>query len=167
MRTTIYIIIILLFSNTIQAQNYIQKSPKKAGIYSAIIPGVGQVYTKKYWTIPIIYTGLITSAYYIKENHNLYSLYKKTYLDREKGQNNDSFTDIYNNNELVNLTEQHKRNRDISVLLFSLTYILNIIDASVHAHLFNYDVNENISLNIIPTYRSENHIEGVTLSIKL
>ena len=61
------------------------KIPKRAGLYSAILPGAGQVYTKKYWKVPIIYAGLITSAYYIKESHDLYDLYKQTYLNRLAG----------------------------------------------------------------------------------
>ena len=59
-----------------EAQESLVKIPKRAGMYSAIIPGAGQVYTKKYWKVPIIYAGLITSAYYFKENHDLYDLYK-------------------------------------------------------------------------------------------
>ena len=58
------------------------KIPEKAGLYSAIIPGAGQVYTKKYWKVPIIYAGLITSAYYIHENATLYNLYKQTYINK-------------------------------------------------------------------------------------
>ena len=66
----------LLFSGSITtaqittAQENIVKIPTRAALYSTILPGAGQVYTKKYWKVPIIYAGLITSAYYIKENHN-------------------------------------------------------------------------------------------------
>ena len=68
----IFIALFLTFSGVCEAQESIVKIPKKAGIYSAILPGSGQVYTKKYWKVPIIYAGLITSAYYFKENHHKY-----------------------------------------------------------------------------------------------
>ena len=82
-----YILFTCLFlcASTIIAQESVVKIPKKAGMYSALLPGAGQVYTKKYWKVPIIYAGLITSAYYIKENHDLYDIYKQTYLNRLNG----------------------------------------------------------------------------------
>ena len=131
-----------------EAQESLVKIPKRAGMYSAIIPGAGQVYTKKYWKVPIIYAGLITSAYYFKENHDLYDLYKSTYLNRIDGNTTDNLD--YSNTDLITLTEFYRRNREVSALLFTLTYILNIVDASVSAHLFEYDVTEDISLHFQP-----------------
>ena len=72
----------LFFSVSIKAQESVVKIPKKAALYSAIIPGAGQVYTKKYWKIPLIYAGLITSAYHINESHALYDTYKQAYINR-------------------------------------------------------------------------------------
>lgn len=141
------------------------KTPKKAGIYSALLPGAGQVYTKKYWKVPIIYAGLITSGYYIKESHGLYNLYKQTYLNRLDGDRSDTFS--YDDAQLVILTEHYRRNREISALLFSLTYALNIVDASVSAHLFDYNVSEDISLHIQPIYMAKENASGLSLLIKL
>ena len=75
----------LFFSVSIKAQESVVKIPKKAALYSAIIPGAGQVYTKKYWKVPFIYAGLITSAYYINESHTLYDTYKQAYINRLDG----------------------------------------------------------------------------------
>ena len=136
-------------------------------MYSALLPGAGQVYTKKYWKVPIIYAGLITSAYYIKESHNLYNLYKQTYLNRLDGDRTDDFSDKYTDANLLTLTEHYKRNAEVSALLFTLTYVLNIVDASVSAHLFNYDVSEDISLHIQPIYMAKENASGLSLSIKL
>jgi hypothetical protein len=137
--TTIFIL--LFTTNNIYAQNISSdyklrnmekhKSPKKAAILS-IIPGAGQFYTEKYWKIPIIYSALITSAYYINDNKDHY-----------------------------------KRNREISVMLFSLTYLLNIIDASVNAHLFEYEVNENLSIQIRPVKMIDSHHTGIALNIRI
>lgn len=158
---------VLLFACNINAQEPAVKIPKRAALYSALLPGAGQVYTKKYWKVPIIYGGLITSAYYINESHKLYDLYKTTYLNRLNGNNNDEFADTYTNENLQTLTEHYRRNREISALLFTLTYVLNIVDASVNAHMFDYNVSDDLSLHIQPVYFSKENATGVSLSIKL
>ena len=156
------IALFLIFTGMCEAQESLVKIPKRAGMYSAIIPGAGQVYTKKYWKVPIIYAGLITSAYYFKENHDLYDLYKSTYLNRIDGNTTDNLD--YSNTDLI---DQYRRNREISIMYFSLTYILNIVDASVSAHLFDYDVTEDISLHFQPIYMAKENANGLSLSIKL
>ncbi len=153
------------FSFTTSAQEYGEKIPKKAGLYSAILPGSGQVYTKKYWKVPVIYGGLITSAYYINESNDLYQLYKSTYLNRLDGDFTDNLN--YSDSDLRTLTEHYRRNREVSALLFTLTYILNIVDASVNAHLFDYDVSEDLSLHIQPVYFSKENASGFSLSFNL
>ncbi len=153
------------FSFTTSAQEYGEKIPKKAGLYSAILPGSGQVYTKKYWKVPVIYGGLITSAYYINESNDLYQLYKSTYLNRLDGDFSDNLN--YSDSDLRTLTEHYRRNREVSALLFTLTYILNIVDASVNAHLFDYDVSEDLSLHIQPVYFSKENASGFSLSFNL
>ena len=158
---------LLFFTNTLIAQESVVKIPKRAGLYSAILPGAGQVYTKKYWKIPIIYAGLITSAYYINESHNLYDLYKQTYLNRMAGDRTDEFTNNYTDANLLTLKDHHRINREISALLFTLVYVLNIVDASVSAHLFDYDISEDISLHIQPIYMQKEYTSGLSLSIKL
>tara|TARA_B100001250_G_scaffold44036_1_gene34647 strand:- start:481 stop:975 length:495 start_codon:yes stop_codon:yes gene_type:complete len=133
-------------------ENY--KSPKKAAILS-IIPGGGQVYTKKYWKVPIIYSALFASGYYIIDNNKNYKHYRDTYLNRINGIGDD-YPD--SNSQLITKKDYYKRNREISIMLFSLAYILNIVDASVNAHLFQYDIDENISLKIEPfSYDRFNH----------
>ena len=149
------------------AQETENKIPKKAGLYSAILPGAGQVYTKKYWKVPIIYAGLITSAYYIKQSNDFYQLYKTTYLNRLDGNNSDEFYGQYSNPDLIILTDHYRRNREISILCFVGTYILNIVDASVNAHLFDYDVSDDLSLHIQPVYFSKENATGLSLSFNL
>ena len=163
----IFFAYLFFLGSTIIAQESAVKIPKRAGLYSAILPGAGQVYTKKYWKVPIIYAGLITSAYYIKENHTLYNLYKQTYINRLDGNRTDEFTNQYTDANLRTLTEHYRRNTEVSILLFTLTYVLNIVDASVSAHLFDYDVSENISLHIQPMYMVKENTSGLSLSIKL
>ena len=161
----IFLALFIIVSATSSAQEYGDKIPKKAALYSAILPGAGQVYTKKYWKVPVIYGGLITSAYYINESNDFYQLYKSTYLNRLDGDFNDNLN--YSDSDLRTLTEHYRRNREVSALLFTLTYILNIVDASVNAHLFDYDVSEDLSLHIQPVYFSKENASGFSLFFNL
>ena len=130
----------------------------------SIFPGAGQIYTKKYWKVPVIYSALVTSGYFIMDNNKKYKKYRDTYLDR----NNGIIDNLnYSNSELITLKDYYKRNREISVMLFSLSYILNIIDASVNAHLFQYDIDENISFKIDPVLYYETINPGISLQIKI
>ncbi|OUV76028.1 MAG: hypothetical protein CBC83_01630 [Flavobacteriales bacterium TMED123] len=156
------------FIHKIKAQDISKpiQSPKKAALLS-LIPGAGQVYNKKYWKVPIIYAGLITSAYYINDNHNQYKAYKKAYLIRidNDPHTNDEYVGQYSSNDLIILKDFYRRNREISILCFVSVYILNILDASVGAHLFNYDISENISLNVSPL--SIKDFSGISLTLNL
>ena len=143
--TSIFFFVLLYFS--VSSQEILEeKSPKKAAIYSAIIPGAGQVYTRKYWKVPIVYGGLLTSVYFIHESQKKYKLYKTTSLNRINGDVSDNLE--YTDSELITLKDHYRRNRDVSYFSFISIYILNIIDASVNAHLFKYDISDDISINL-------------------
>ena len=156
------------FINKVNAQDISKpiKSPKKAALLS-LIPGGGQVYNKKYWKVPIIYAGLIASAYYINDNNHQYKAYKKAYLIRIDNDPNttDEYVGQYSSNDLIVLIDFYRRNREISILCFVGVYILNIVDASVDAHLFDYDISENISLNVSPL--STKDFSGISLTLNL
>ena len=104
-------------------QQETSKSPSKAALMSLCLPGLGQAYNKKYWKIPIIYGGLVTSAYFIDSNHKKYISYKNAYLIRIDGNPNsiDEYNDEYTDAQLVTLKDHYKRNREISILFISLT----------------------------------------------
>ena len=162
----ILIFFFILFSITANSQK-IGKSPSKAAVYSTLLPGLGQAYTKKYWKIPIIYAGLITSGYYLNDNYQKYNSYKKTFIDRVNGEYNDQYINVYSDNDLQTLTSFYRRNAEVSSLLFLLTYILNILDASVNAHLLNYDISENISINLMPKNMSNNSYSIINMHLNL
>ena len=142
------------------------KSPRKAAILSSALPGLGQIYNKKYWKVPIIYAGLLTSAYYINDNNIQYKRYKNAYLKRlDNNPNNDDFVGKYSSGDLLILKDFYRRNREISILCFIGTYIINVLDASVDSHLFDYDISEDISLQIKPT--STANLNGLSLTLNL
>ncbi len=135
-------------------------SPIKASFYSALLPGLGQIYNKKYWKLPLIYAGTGVLIYLIKFNQNYYSQYKTAYI---KSYINDPNNPPDPNIVVVkgyHLTDQnlsdeityYRRNRDYSVLGLAALYIANIIDATVDAYLFDYSVNQDLSLHLDPTF---------------
>ena len=143
----IFVICTILSTISFSQKTQKEKSPKKAALYSAILPGAGQVYTKKYWKVPIVYGGIVTSFYFINENNSKYIEYREAaLLSNETGENQLG----YNYSELKTLKEYYRRNRDVSYFIFVGVYILNIVDASVNAHLFSFDVSDDISMNIQP-----------------
>ena len=153
-RITLYLILFACSFNT-DAQIIEQElvhSAKKASIYSAILPGYGQFYNKKYWKIPIIYAGIGTAFYIAKWNQNKYLIYKEAFQFRTDQDETtiDNFENVYSEANLVTIKNYHRKNRDLAYIICAGLYLLNIIDASVDAHLFNFNMNEDVSLNIEP-----------------
>lgn len=157
-------------------------SPRKATIYSAILPGLGQAYNKKYWKIPLVYIGFGTIGYFIHWNNDNYQTMKMAYSDLTDGNDNtDSYLDLdasgfydlknptqFNNfkDALSKQQDYYRRNRDLLIISIVGFYGLNIIDASVDAHLFDFDMGEDLSLNWQPTMQLLNNqsIYGITCS---
>ena len=161
----IFCFFLISFANAQDLTEPIQ-SPRKAVILSSTLPGLGQIYNKKYWKIPIIYAGLLTSAYYINDNNIQYKRYKNAYFKRlDNNPNNDDFVGKYSSGDLLILKDFYRRNREISILCFVGTYIINVLDASVDSHLFDYDISEDISLQIKPT--STANLNGLSLTLNL
>jgi len=145
-------------------------SPKKATIYSAVLPGLGQAYNKKYWKIPIIYAGFGTIGYFIGWNNGFYSTYKLAYSDlTDDDPTTDSYLDLeasqyydlddptdFNNfkSGLSKQQDYYRRNRDLLIIGMVAFYGLNIIDASVDAHLFDFDISEDLTLNWQPAVKT-------------
>ncbi|TNF40020.1 MAG: hypothetical protein EP310_09620 [Bacteroidetes bacterium] len=154
----------------IQVDTIQPHSPKKATIYSAILPGLGQAYNKKYWKIPLIYAGFGTIGYFIGWNNGFYSTYKQAYSDlTDDDPATDSYLDLdatqyydlenptdYNNFKtgLSKQSEYYRRNRDLLIISMVGFYGLNIIDASVDAHLFDFDISEDLTLNWQPAVKT-------------
>ena len=132
-------------------------SPAKAAFYSAVLPGLGQAYNKKYWKIPIIYAALGTGIYFYIDNTNKYNRYRDAYKSRLAGNNTDEFWGTDSNGDalesaqfseesLIRAQNTLRRDRELSLLITVGIYALNIIDANVDAHLLQYNVDENLAL---------------------
>ena len=120
-------------------------APSRSAFYSAILPGLGQAYNKKYWKIPIVYGAIGTSLYFYFDNNKKYNQYRDAYKRRLAGYNDDQFQYL-DDNRLIAAQRFYQRNRDLSLLLSVAFYVLNIVDANVDAHLMQFNVNENLSI---------------------
>jgi len=143
-----------------------EHSPRKATIYSAVFPGLGQIYNKKYWKLPLIYGGFVALIYSINMNNNYYQLYKTAYSDIiDSDPTTKSYEDLdiegswdfTNTSEVEQFTsrlstakESSLRYRNLCVIGTIALYAANILDASVDANFFNFDISEDITLNWIP-----------------
>ena len=148
-------------------------SPRKASIMSALLPGLGQVYNKKYWKVPIIYAGFGVMTYFIVTNTSEYLNYKCAYIEKSNGDTAGNYSDLvnkYSADNLLSAREYYRRNAEISILLTALWYILNIVDASVDAHLFTYNISKDLSLKfepvILPPSYGKNYMSGIKLSLR-
>lgn len=143
-------------------------SPRKATIYSAVLPGLGQAYNRKYWKIPIVYAGLGVGVYFLQDNIRQANYFMDNYrnaTDDDPSTINDSG---YNPNTLQDLVIQHRKWRDYSYLGILAVYLLNIIDAQVDAHLFHFDVSKDLSMQVVPSIMmTAQPTPGLTLCLKL
>jgi hypothetical protein len=123
-------------------------APAKAAFYSALVPGLGQAYNKKYWKIPIVYIGLGVGIYSYTWNQKKYNVFRNEYKRRLDGtfDPENPLLGSIDKDRLIRGQKFHQRNRDLSVLITAGIYILNIIDANVDAHLMQFNVNDNLSL---------------------
>lgn len=151
-------------------------SPGKGALYSAILPGFGQFYNRKYWKIPLVYAGFGTLGYSVTYNQKGFTKYKKAYIDfTDKLPETQSYLNVIGGNldpvdfdpvlhpdtydsqqeewfskQLRNKMDYFRRNRDLSYIGLVGWYLLNILDATVDAHLFDYDIGDDLSLKIEP-----------------
>jgi hypothetical protein len=147
-----------------------QPSPKKATIYAAVFPGLGQIYNRKYWTVPILYGGFMGLAYAINWNNKYYKSYKNVYIDIMLG-NRESFVEMFPYTDISNISDEnlkaswipgslrqrkdvYRRWRDMSIAGVVGLYVLSVLDAYVDAQLFDFDISPDLSMHIEPVINS-------------
>ena len=142
-------------------------TPSKAAFYSAIIPGLGQAYLGKAWKIPIIYSAIGASLYYFDLNNKEMNEYRNAYKRRLNGFFDDRFLELaipITTEQLLLGMEFHKNYRDIALVLAALSYMLNILEANVSAHLLQFNVSEDLS--VTPNLIIDEEIRGLRLALK-
>lgn len=136
---------ILRAKDTLKSNNIDPLTPAKAAFYSAVLPGLGQAYNKKYWKIPLVYGAIGTSLYFYIDSNKKYHQYRDAYKSRLEGYTTDDLA-FLDNNRLIAAQKFYQRNRDLSALFVVAFYALNIIDANVDAALIQFNVDENLSV---------------------
>ena len=180
----VYIFLLLLFPILLSAQNtkhvtkkgfpsdsvFIKEhSVRKATLYS-LFPGAGQFYNRRYWKIPIIYAGLFVTGGFIKETNQKFNDYKNEAINRYNYDVVKNFPDL-SDDEVLEKKNFYEKQRNLNILIFVGIYILQIVDATVDAQFFNFDVSSDVSLRAEPYIRqSEFDLTapintGITLSL--
>jgi hypothetical protein len=129
---------------------------KRAAMYSALVPGLGQLYNRQYWKVPLVYAAVGASAYFFVTNLQKYHTYREAYIYRVDGNPATNITDerinLYSDNDLLVLRNQYRQYLDYTVLFSALGYTLQILDAMVWAHLKNFDISQDLSMH--PTIKA-------------
>jgi len=170
---------LIKIQDTIPGQQIDPLSPARAAFYSAILPGLGQAYNKRYWKIPLAIGAVTTGILIYDYNNKQYKLLRDAYKSRLAGFKTDEFwgTDANGNplsspriatDGLIRAQQSANRNREIAIMVTLGLYALNIIDANVDAHLLQFNVDENLALKPHIKYNvMENSSDlGLTLNFK-
>lgn len=158
------------FDNTLRHK--FSPQPLKATMLAVALPGLGQIYNRKFWKIPLVYAGFGSMVYFIGINSSRYTTHMKAYQDftddipqTNSYLNIKGFSEIppsaydrvkdpqgyqYYKDQMLRLIDYYKRYRDLSYIGLGAWYIASIIDANVDASLFNYDVTNNLDIAVMP-----------------
>lgn len=145
------------------------KNPMRASLYSAIFPGLGQIYNKKYWKAPLVWGLIGTGIGFIIHYNNQYREYRAYYLDKLYGYELENPT--LNNmpiQQLATIQDDRKRIRDYAIALTVLAYVLNVLDATVDAHLYGIKKDPDLSLKpvILQNQYTTEMAMGIGISFK-
>jgi hypothetical protein len=125
-------------------------NPRTATICSALLPGLGQVYNRKYWKVPLVYGIGGAMVYAYQYNQSKYIKYREAYDEGDAGKLYiiDGYTRTYD--QLPLGREYYRRYRDLSLFGIAAVYLLNVIDAMVDAYFVGFDVSDDLSIKIEP-----------------
>ncbi|MEQ8240009.1 MAG: DUF5683 domain-containing protein [Cyclobacteriaceae bacterium] len=146
--------------------------PNKAAVLSAILPGLGQAYNGQFWKIPIVYGGAIIIGHYINYNHQFYHEFRNA-VDAARDNSDQTinfYGESFSTETAVRNRDQFRRDRDFLIIVGGVFYLLNIVDSHVSAHLKEFDINDNLSMNIKPTIQSSpvfSQSFGFTLALNI
>ncbi len=149
-----------------------QHSVKKA-VFLSIVPGGGQIYNhiampkgkkKAFWKVPLIYAGLAGTGYLLISNQSMQRELRDEYSMRQDGLPSSLKWSAYDDQGILTLYDQYLNWRDLSILAVSAVYVLQLVDAGVEAHFVNFDVSEDLSLNIDPVLM-QNYSAGLKFSL--
>ena len=153
-------------------------NPKKATMLSAALPGAGQIYNKQWWKVPFIYAGLGTIGYFIYWNNDRFVRYNNAYIDFvDDDPSTNRHLDLLNGVKITNEEwfkttvengrKNYRRDRDLLIISMVGFYVLNVLEANVAAHLYDFDVSDDLSMQLRPSmgYNNLNGKANIGLSL--
>ncbi|MFK7953062.1 MAG: DUF5683 domain-containing protein [Ekhidna sp.] len=144
--------------------------PMRSALLSAMLPGLGQVYNKQYWKVPIVVSGIVVFGHFIDYNNKVYHSLRNAVKLYDISPDNNTYGDLISNREtLVRNRDNFRRNRDFLMILGTGFYLLQIVDAHVAAHLDEFNLNDDLALGIEPSIQSTplfSHAVGVSLVLR-
>lgn len=161
-------------ADTVYIDSVPKHSPVKATLMSMAVPGLGQAYNKKYWKIPLVYAAIGSAFYFARRQDKMFNDFKDAYVKRIDDDPNtidDKYRNVYSDQNLLSLIDYHRGNRDLLYVLTAVAYILNVVDAAVDAHLYYFDVSDDLSASIHPNFQfsplQQEIVPSLTLSLKI
>ncbi|MDR1846530.1 MAG: DUF5683 domain-containing protein [Bacteroidales bacterium] len=155
-RLRIFVITLLsVFSASAQTDTVtfkpVKHNPTRATLYSTVVPGLGQIYNKQAWKVPVIYGAGVVVSYFAITNYKGATKFKTEYYARinNEGERNSSLAH-YTDDGVYKIYQNYEQMFELSLIIGGVVYLFNIIDALVYAHLFSFDINDNLSANISP-----------------
>ncbi|MEN8137287.1 MAG: DUF5683 domain-containing protein [Bacteroidota bacterium] len=153
-------------------ENTLQKVPSTAALYSAVFPGLGQIYNEKYWKVPLVFAAFAGGIYAINWNQENYNVFLEAYRIRLSGGDDDYKNILPQESQLIAWMDHYRNQRDLSILIMIGIYAFNILDAYVDAHLINFNISNDLSLRVEPSiFQNTNfkdpHAYGLRLSLDL
>ncbi|OJU26628.1 MAG: hypothetical protein BGN92_04800 [Sphingobacteriales bacterium 41-5] len=167
-------------TDSIKLKNPNYRNPRTAALRSAVLPGWGQLYNNKWWKVPIVYAVMGGTAWFFFDNRNIYKElrlgYKVAYNISQFGDSTgyDKIKEIRVKqavdggwlNELKAERDAYRKNVDYSFVYFFLAWALNVVDATVDAHLSSFDISPDLSFKIQPGYSELARTSGVSVVLK-
>jgi hypothetical protein len=142
------------------AKGYVH-SVRDALIFSAIVPGAGQVYNhiympkgkkKAFWKVPLIYAGLGATGYFLYTNQQTVKELKTEYTNRQNGGVLSDKWSLYDDFGILTLFQQYQNQRDLSIIGVGLVYLFQLADAGIEAHFVRFDISPDLTMSIYPSF---------------
>ena len=145
-------------------KDYFKPDPKRATWYAIVCPGLGQIYNRSYWKLPILYGGMLTFTYLIRWNGGMYNDYHNAYHDiLDSDPTTQSYLSLvpeYDGSQtwlqstLKSKTERYRRARDLSTFGMVALYLVSVVDAFVDAHLYDFTVTDDLTMRLEPVFNT-------------
>lgn len=163
--------LIMESKDTVLMKSYASRyDPRRALLLAAVLPGLGQIYNKKYWKLPLVYGGFISIGYGLNFYQSGYRKYKNQLFDNLNTDPSDesllNTQSKFTTSQLRTIVDRYRRERDFMIILMAGMYLLQIVDAHVDAHLKEFDLNPNLQVSIEPTIE-QNAVLGRQTGVSL